>query len=645
MAHGERARIMGAEAVRAYATEHREAGAREAPTPKECEAAYTWLTTLGLLDLRDAASPDDFWVAAGRALGEIHYFDAAGQRVLSEDDADAIAVFAEFQPLPIETVVGRWIRLVGRRTNGAAALLEHDALALYAALFACVRAGADPTHDPTYVALVRELADAELIREDVQSVQGAGALGRAAADNVNVLQLASYENPEPEPAPEEVRGAVSPAWLTRVAGDGACLYRSFAVGMLYALLGFNFAADGGSAFGLAFIDGDPDAWATAGETLDNAIAVPRLFATEGHGRGAPGEWLMATKDVLLNVLTMWIKFYVYLVLCTDIPTEHISYTRGVEHTPGVHTMTTIAELQAPLAIEAVLGRAGDGMWHVPSLDLVVRYVGALYADLTFGPSAAAALDWPTLKPAFDPLMALQWGNPRSPFRVPAAIPDKRFWQYDPFTRSVAGHVTLYQVLPSSPDFDAVAAGVADEKSAYALYCASMRQFQSFGGEGEAAALTNVLLRSALRGAAEEPQAAPPRQRQRAAAPPPFRAAILYRPRDADTFATDGLVVPWTNSATESDTSDDLRALFTVNHYDAILSNAVAPLPFVYDAILGVATRNGSDPYVPLVETIANNALVRSLAGLSLTSTRGPCQPSVMAPTTPAVHAQSAFVPW
>jgi len=166
-------------------------------------------------------------------------------------------------------------------------------------------------------------------------------------------------------------------WLERIAGDGACLYRSLAVDIFCLFTRTNFAP--GTNFGGAFARGQPDAWSRwSNSVLEYMLALP-----------VPGAQYVIIAAIVLNVLTMWVKFYAYAVLCTgeDIPSEHVRYYDGIVNLQNVVPMTKISELQDTRALDRILGN--DGTFYVPTLDLVVRYLLAVYTRPRGGQSSRA----------------------------------------------------------------------------------------------------------------------------------------------------------------------------------------------------------------------------------------------------------------
>ena len=224
-----------------------------------------------------------------------------------------------------------------------------------------------------------------------------------------------------------------------------------------------------------------------------------------------------------------------------------------------------------------------------------------------------------VKPSLQPLLVLPWG--KGPFVTPAGIPNKRVQFADPFSPEV-GETTVFNLLQSSPDFTDLqeSRGVRDENSAYEAFCASMRTFQSYGGQGEAIALASIFLQ-------------PTR-------PLPFRTVLIYERDDPLSFrTTTGLAHPNLNQPRPLVRPESQlrvlsyirlehqgRIIESLEHYEAILPNGDLP-PMSVQELENLYARGGQESYVSAVDLLPLRRRVGLVGAPTVTIERRPPSPS------------------
>lgn len=268
-------------------------------------------------------------------------------------------------------------------------------------------------------------------------------------------------------------------FMQPINGDGACLYRSLASALVQRLTGHNLRE--GVAFDSAAQYGTNDAWRT--ENYARSISA-----------GGAASGVLA---VILNGITKWVKFYVYLVLCSDdIPPDSISYLGGVRGVDRIRPLYGLADMLEPDIAQRIMGSSG-GPYAVPSLDLIVRYalwlMLAIQGTLQYVPQSRAyvqTLSWAQVRPYFLPLLAIPWDATGQQHALPVG---KSITFFDANTLLIAT-VAVQTLLQDSDEYRLALerSGGTDIDYAYRAYCATMRQSARWGGAGEVNAFASVL---------------------------------------------------------------------------------------------------------------------------------------------------------
>ncbi|AVK74724.1 hypothetical protein pqer_cds_302 [Pandoravirus quercus] len=464
-------------------------GSVPAPTQTDCDALYGALGLSGAITATlSAAERQSLWSRAtflrrvGEILGHFEFVDAAGRTVSGPGDPDVRA--ARFVPADADTITAT---LIARWPDAFANAADpySEALAWARRLWRC--AASPLTQQPG------EEFRAALVAAEAQVSSERSALNRYAADVGRVrLVAAANEALFLQQSPRVAAGPDAPPlqyYLQEINGDGACFYRSIASALVQRLTGINLGR--GATFSRDVQSGVNNAWAT--EDYSGLVRV-----------GGPPNDALA---LLLNGVAKWVKFYVYLVMCSDdIPPGAVTYVGGVSGMARIRPITSIDEMVAPDAAQRIMGesaRGGDGgsgddddevtvvIYRPPTLDLVVRYVVWLYEALaTTMVGGRQTLSWADVRPYALPLLAVPW-DAAGPQRV---LPtDKTILFHDCQEAATVGVDLALMLQDSSAEYVAALAAGSDVDAAYRAYCNVMRQSVRWGGAAEAYAFASILL--------------------------------------------------------------------------------------------------------------------------------------------------------
>lgn len=455
-------------------------GGAPPPDQPDCDALYGALGLSGAITATlSAAERQSLWSRAtflrrvGEILGRFEFVDAAGRPVSGPGDPDVRG--ARFVPADADTVAAALIARWPDTFDDVA-----GALAWARRLWRCVASPA--TRQPG------EEFRAALVAAEAQASGERSALNRYAADIGRVRLVTAANEPlflQRPPSPRVAAGPDAPPlqyYLQEINGDGACFYRSIASALVQRLTGINLGR--GATFSRDVQSGVSDAWAT--EDYGGLVRA-----------GGPPNDVLA---LLLNGVAKWVKFYVYLVMCSDdIPPDAVTYAGGVTGIGRIEPMTSIDEMVAPDAARRIMGEsAGDVgddvsvvIYRPPTLDLVVRYVVWLYealANTMVG--GRQTLSWAEVRPYALPLLAVPW-DAAGPQR---ALPADKTIRFHDCQEADTADVDLALLLQdSSAEYVAALAAGGDVDAAYRTYCNVMRQSVRWGGAAEAYAFASILL--------------------------------------------------------------------------------------------------------------------------------------------------------
>lgn len=439
-------------------------GGAPPPDQPDCDALYGALGLSGAITATlSAAERQSLWSRAtflrrvGEILGRFEFVDAAGRPVSGPGDPDVRA--ARFVPADADTVAAALIARWPDVFDDVA-----DALAWARRLWRC--AASPATRQPG------ENFRAALVAAEAQASGERSALNRYAADIGRVRLVTAANEPlflQQPPSPRVAAGPDAPPlqyYLQEINGDGACFYRSIASALVQRLTGINLGR--GATFSRDVQSGVSDAWAT--EDYGGLVRA-----------GGPPNDVLA---LLLNGVAKWVKFYVYLVMCSDdIPPDAVTYVGGVTGIGRIEPMTSIDEMVAPGAARRIMGEAagdaGDGddvavvIYRPPTLDLVVRYVVWLYealANTMVG--GRQTLSWAEVRPYALPLLAVPWDAAGLQRTLPA---DKTILFHDCQEADTVDVDLALLLQDSSAEYVAALAAGGDVDAAYRTYCNVMRQ--------------------------------------------------------------------------------------------------------------------------------------------------------------------------
>lgn len=570
-------------------------GSVPAPAQSDCDALYGALGLSGAITATlSAAERQSLWSRAtflrrvGEILGHFEFVDALGRTVSGPGDPDVRA--ARFVPADADAITAA---LIARWPDAFANAADPygEALAWARRLWRC--AASPLTQQPG------EEFRAALVAAETQASSERSALNRYAADVGRVrLVTAANEALFLQQSPRVAAGPDAPPlqyYLQEINGDGACFYRSIASALVQRLTGINLGR--GATFSRDVQSGVNNAWTT--EDYSGLVRV-----------GGPPNDALA---LLLNGVAKWVKFYVYLVMCSDdIPPGAVTYVGGVSGMARIRPITSIDEMVAPNAAQRIMGestRGADGsrdddddnevtvvIYRPPTLDLVVRYVVWLYEALANTMvNGRQTLSWAAVRPYALPLLAVPW-DAAGPQRV---LPtDKTILFHDCQEADTVGVDLALMLQDSSVEYVAALAAGSDVDAAYRAYCNVMRQSVRWGGAAEAYAFASILLPDAGSRALGS-----------------VRGVVIFNyadPAQATALVPQAVPSrPAIDSATGLPVRRDYRAdclavLYVGSHYvalhgvsqspDGVIAPYVEPLP--PDALNAFVTADGTQPAPP-----------------------------------------------
>jgi hypothetical protein len=314
-------------------------------------------------------------------------------------------------------------------------------------------------------------------------------------------------------------------YYQNIVGDNACFYRSIANNLIYRITGYNFGQ--GVNFPTEVLKGNIDAWIDEYATVEFQSRNIDLLA------------------ILVNIVTKWVHFYIYLIMATDIPVNNVKFFEGVVGISDVRPITTIGELMTDNAIFERFGRseANPGVYHVPSMDLVLRYVMWLF--LAIANKSESVYSWNSIKPFFDLLLAVPYNI--GPFQIAKTLPDKELRIFTP-SGKLEGSVSLGSVLMSGDEYSRVIRAGGTTTEAYRVYVRAMLQMNRWGGQSEAVGFANLLYSADYL----------------------FKTVVIYEPYNWTTWWNTGYIVPTINEPIKMNIKPQITVLFTQSHYSSLL---------------------------------------------------------------------------
>jgi hypothetical protein len=261
-----------------------------------------------------------------------------------------------------------------------------------------------------------------------------------------------------------------------VVGDGACLYRAIASGLLYKETGFNYGQ--GLWFSPGILNGG------AGGCFEENYSPSNFEAlTKKQHVSVKRE---AINSLALNIVTLWVKFYTYLIGFTNVPEENITWDGGVTNVPHVLSITNPGDY-FNLSFRYNPKTKSSGFdnnqndprtTYVPSLQCVV-YFACMLTFLRDSKNRSKLPEWDQLRELVMPLLCLPWNS--EPLRASKTPPKKKisFWNPETETLQISN-------LSVEEAFNGLK---------WTEYTKSMRQFKVEGGEIETWLFGSILARA------------------------------------------------------------------------------------------------------------------------------------------------------
>jgi hypothetical protein len=231
-----------------------------------------------------------------------------------------------------------------------------------------------------------------------------------------------------------------------VSNDGASLYRSIAVSLLYRLTGVLF--DYTRPFSEDVLLSKPEGWKR--EVYSVSILLENADVNDADMRAS--DRLIALGA---NILTLWVKFYVYVLACSE-QSVSVTWEGGILGLDEVVAPITVPSFYL-LTEDAAMRKSIGSKVPVPSLACVVAFVSFLRELRDINGRYAT---WEKVRKIVTPLLRVPWDA--IPVGEPRRLP-----------------------LPFG------AKGIND-RLMWNLYVTKLRQFQEYGGQSEVSVFSSLL---------------------------------------------------------------------------------------------------------------------------------------------------------
>lgn len=334
--------------------------------------------------------------------------------------------------------------------------------------------------------------------------------------------------------------------FARVNGDGACMYRAIAMALMTRVTGYSFRISKG--FRKPYLSGQANA--ELREDYTAATVDPRTLAPLSR-RQVDENRMDQLEAFAINVVTAWVKFYTYLLACTTIPTNRITYEDGVVFAPPLAAGNVVVFPSARRCLRAEPVPQGSAV--LPSLRALVELAPVIVA-LRDSNDPTRPAPWYQVRTVFGALLSLPWNNPQF---APAPFPPpmRRLWTTDHAT----GEVRQNNVDISAFALSAYPTTLATQPgAAWNDYVGTMRNFERYGGNVE------TLVFSSLLGGAFQQGVLPVSYVQTYER----LASVVTYPQYADLFT------PYIQVGNDTRASEGqaLHVLYTSEHYNAALNH-------------------------------------------------------------------------
>lgn len=255
-----------------------------------------------------------------------------------------------------------------------------------------------------------------------------------------------------------------------VIGDGACMYRAMAHCLFYRLTNINLFMDTNRQVGIKDNNG-------IGENYDS----------------------QSINNIILNILTRWLKFYIYLILCTNISVQNISWKNGVTNMASVVVMKSINNVLDPQTLLDNLNCVNNvnysGKCHIPSLSFLFIYCEILWKTYNFDIKNLKAevnrhsYDFSAILPYIAPLVIVPMD--KGPFVRSEIYPsDKTVYLYDQGARNYQMKI-LDDLMLAAENFSRKTP--TDAEKAYQNFIDDFINYRRYGGYVESKSFDAILL--------------------------------------------------------------------------------------------------------------------------------------------------------
>lgn len=553
------------------------------PKRLDCDEIFAQIGVTGYSNNDKAWDNEQFYSNAGELLGTWSYFDEDGDPVEYRNDPRAVQAF----------------------------LIEDDDPLLFRAKVESRKGGksilSDNPNDPNYYVTVRENLASCLKRGPSQQFK----------DNEVEIYNQNYDNrskqeQEQRKFLEQFQIAIATSvgideqidegrypyastypilfWKEEALGDGLCFYRSIGIVLFYNLTGHFLGPGLPLPLGKGPEIREPPIPRVRGsrrrrypsprrERFDYAIVPSDLgnyWETEDY------EYIYdSVKKVYLangpgglstNAMARWVKFYAYVVNCTNVPVQNVNYFTGITGLKDVIPLVKLEDMFDLDIVDKIRGKwkSNPGVYYVPSMDLITRYVAwvRLAFNNTLTQEKYRTYWTPHLKSYYLPLWAAPFNI--GPFSVPDQYPEwKTLRQYEIGAGWTAQDTPLWAVIQDSPAYgDALKyelEGKPEDDAtfkharnlAYRNYCYSILEYVSWGGQSEAVGFSNLFYGTNL----------------------PFQTVVIWGEVNDNNYQYDGLIKPVISTPPILDTNitQQLCILWSGVHYDPLLPQKGIPI--------------------------------------------------------------------
>jgi hypothetical protein len=381
--------------------------------PDYCDRVFEAFGVFGINTARHEWDRELFLADLGCLLGTFHFVTTSGKRVKTVHDIGSID-YAVFSPRSADDALLR-VKVARNHANrrrkeagmGTLPLWESVPNTILDDIWQCLAAGYLPSDDLKSIALFVVTNTPE--HDNINELTKKNARGWRQANSMKFVHRLNVK--------KSLDAFDYDYVLQPIVGDGACLYRSIAQSLVYRLTGILLADE--ELGGIAFDNSDVEGWKKEISEYNTRVNA-----------ASSDEKARIIRAVFLNAITKWVKFYIWIVMYTSIDPMNVSYNNGINDVENVRPMTQLCELISvppDITFKRMHGtwEPERGVYYIPSLDLVVRYVFWIWSYLLKDMRKPSS---PIIYPVdifewLKPLLAVPMGQ--GPFKIATEYPGSK----------------------------------------------------------------------------------------------------------------------------------------------------------------------------------------------------------------------------